>query len=38
MKCINSATPNGNPDAKAQVKPKTTDGQSGKKTDSKSGK
>ena len=38
MKCINSATPKGNPGAKAQEKPKNTDKQSGKKTDSKSEK
>ena len=37
MKCINSATPNGNPDAKANGKQKTTDKPSEKK-DSKSGK
>ena len=39
MKCINSATPNGNPDAKANLKKKTTTGTaSEKKTESKAGK
>ena len=37
MKCINSANPNGNPDAKAKGKPKTTVKASDKK-DSKTGK
>ena len=37
MKCLNSATPNGNPDAKAKGKLKTTTKASDKK-DSKAGK
>ena len=37
MKCINSATPNGNPDAKANGKQKTGT-TSGKKTEENTGK
>ena len=37
MKCLNSANPNGNPDAKAKGKPKTTVKASDKK-DAKAGK
>ena len=36
MKCLNSANPNGNPDAKAKGKPKTT--KASDKKDVKAGK